>query len=73
MKRVSKGAFRHIGDIGDSRIIQESWHVRDTLATGCQQVTDCRPTVGPHFDLKHNTICWLTVNFGNYISLLPKE
>ena len=54
--------------------------------TGCQQVTDCWPTVGPHFSqhfgLKHNANCWPsvgwqlancrpTVYFGNYSSLLP--
>ena len=29
----------------------------DRLPTGCQQVTDCWPTVG----LKHNANCWPTV------------
>ena len=35
--------------------------VIDTLPTGCQQVTDCWPTVDQHFGLKHNANCWQTV------------
>ena len=51
--------------------------VTDTLPTGCQQVTDCRPTVGQHNTLTLNitqTVDRLLANSrptGNYSSLLP--
>lgn len=35
--------------------------VTNKLPTGCQQVTNCQPTVGKNFCLKHNKSCWRTV------------